>query len=92
MQIYLVFLYTGIRNLAGGEFRISVLSIPRILVHDRYYYSQYLFIYLSFLYTYIFRVFFFFFFFLMTNKIYVVREYFAIFIFNKYLVLEFWLG
>ena len=67
-------LYTGIRNLAGGEFRISFLSIPRIVVHDRYYYSQYLFIYLSF-YIYIFPFF-------MTNKIYVAREYFAILIFN----------
>ena len=38
-------LYTGIRNLAGGEFRISFLSISRIVVHGMYYYSQYLFIY-----------------------------------------------
>ena len=71
-------LYTGIRNLAGGEFRMSFLSIPWIVDHDRYYYSQYLFNYL--------------FIFFMTNKIYVVREHFAILIFDKNLVLEFWLG
>ena len=41
--------------------------------------SIYLFIYL-FLYIY--------FLFFMTNKIYVVREHFAILIFNKYLVFE----
>ena len=72
-------LYTGIRNLAGRELRISFLSIPWIVFHDRYYYSRYLFIYL-FLYMY--------FLFCMTNKIYVVRERFAILIFNKYLVFE----
>ena len=59
-------LYTGIRNLTGGAFRISFLSIPRIVVHGRYYYSQYLFIYLSFLYIY--------FLFRMTNKIFFISN------------------
>ena len=49
--------------------------------------SIYLFIYLSFIYMYIYIYIYF-----MTNKIYVVREHLAISIFNKYLVLEFWLG
>ena len=82
-------LYTGIRNLAGREFKVSFLSILPIVVHDMYYYSQYLFIYPFFIYIYIS---FFLFFFFMINKIYGVREHFAILIFNKYLVLEFWLG
>ena len=76
-------LYTGIRNLAGGEFKISFLSISRIAVHDRYYHSQYLFIYL-----FIFFISYVYFLFCMTNKIYVVREHFAILIFNKYLGFE----
>ena len=75
-------LYTEIRNLAGGEFKISFLSISRIVVHDRYYYSQYLFIYLSFFISYVY------FLFCMTNKIYAVGEHFAILIFNKYLGFE----
>ena len=36
-------LYIGIRNLSDGEVRISCLSIPLIVVHGRYYYSQQLF-------------------------------------------------
>ena len=45
---YKKILYTGIRNLSGGEFRISFLSIPRIVVHDRYYYSHFSFFFLGF--------------------------------------------
>ena len=89
-------LYTGIRNLAGGEFR-TFLSIPRIVVRDTYYYSQYLFIYLFILYIYIFIYLYIYinillivFYDQQKNKIYVVRKHFAVFIFNKYLVLEFW--
>ena len=77
-------LYTGIIKLAGRKVRISFLSIPRIVVDGRYYYCHYLFIYLFifiFIYIYIFPLF-------MTNKIYVVREHFPIFIFNKYLLFE----
>ena len=69
-------LYTGIRNLAVGESWISFLSIFRIVVHDRDYYSQNIFIYLSFIDTYIS-------FFFTTNKIYVVRERFTVLIFNQ---------
>ena len=72
-------LYTWIRNLAGGEFRISFPSISRIEVRGRYFYSQYLFIYF-FIYISLF---------LMTNTIYEVREYFTVLIFNKYLVWNF---
>ena len=41
-------MYIGIRNLSGGEFMISFLSIPRIVVHGKYCYSAffYLFIFL----------------------------------------------
>ena len=81
---YKYILYTGIIKLAGRKFRISFLSIPRIVVDDRYYYSHYLFVYLFifiYIYIYIFPLF-------MTNKIYVVREHFPILIFNKYLLFE----
>ena len=41
-------LYTGIRNLSRGEFRISFQSISWIVVHSRYYYTNfYLFIFSS---------------------------------------------
>ena len=45
-------LYTGIRNLADPEFIISFLSVPLIVVHGRYCYSQYLFVYDLFIYYY----------------------------------------
>ena len=40
--------FTGIRNLSGGEFKISFLSIPRIVVHGGCYYSHFLFVYFFF--------------------------------------------
>ena len=74
-------LYNEIRNLAGGEFRISFLSIPPFLgewfMVDTFLLSIYFFkIYFPFSFS-------------ITNTIYPVREHFAVLIFIKYLVLEF---
>ena len=41
---YKQILYTGIRNLSGGEFRVSFLSIPRTVVCGRHCCSHSLFI------------------------------------------------
>ena len=48
-------MYTGIRNLSREKFRISFLSILQIVLHSRYYCSQYFFIYLYiYLFVYLF--------------------------------------
>ena len=83
---YKLILYTGIRNLSGGEFRISLLSIPRIVVHGRCYYSLfiYLIIYLFFWFFCVCFLLCCFFFFLTSKTIYAVREHwFAILILVK---------
>ena len=64
-------MYTGIRNLSGGEFSISFLSIPRIVVHGRWYYSHSLFISPYFFFVCLLL---FFSLFLTTKTIYAVRE------------------
>ena len=77
-------LYTGIRYLAGGKFWISFLSIPGISIYHLFIIGTII----PSIYLLIFFCIYIYFLFGMINKIYVVREHFVIFIFNKYLVFE----